>query len=139
MTILTGIFFLSHPNTYRFEPKNILDSISLHLLTTNIHFGINLWYGFITLLSLIVLFGSLLAVITIITGESSGLDHHMRDMNGASQMLDSLITAYPFTNSFGSCLSGHTIALLIGGLSIYGIYSLLKHRNQPIKRLRIQI
>jgi len=139
MFVLTGIFFLSHPNTYQFESKNTLDSISLHLLTTNLHFGISVWYGFIFLLSVVVILGSLLAVISMLTGESSALDYHMRDMNGMSQMLESISAVYPFEKPFRSCLSAHIYSTMLVGFTVFIIYKLLKYRNQPIKRLRIQI
>ena len=139
MTILTGIFFLFRPNTYQFEPKNILDSISLHFLTTYVHFGINIWYGFITLLSILIVLGCLLAIISVFTGESSSLDYHVRDMNGISQILDSLSITYPFTNSFSSCLSAHICCIMFSSFTVFIIYTLLKYQNEPIKRLRIQI
>lgn len=139
MFVLTGIFFLSHPNTYQFESKNILDSISLHLLTTNLHFGISVWYGFVTLLSIVVLLGCVVSIITIFTGESSALDYHMRDMNGISQMLDSLSATYPFANSFNSSWNGHICTIMFGGFTIFLIYKLLKYRNPLTKQLRIQI
>lgn len=139
MTILTGIFFLFHPNTYQFEPKNILESISLHFLTTNIHFGINVWYGFISLLSIVVILGCVISIITIFTGESSALDYHLRDMNGTSQMLDSLSAVYPFTNPFVSCLSAHIYSIIFTSFTVFLIYKLLKYRNPLTKRLRIQI
>ena len=139
MFVLTGIFFLSHPNTYQFESKNILDSISLHLLTTNLHVGISVWYGFIALLSIVVLLGCLVSIITIFTGESSALDYHMRDMNGISQMLDSMSAVYPFTNPFRSCLSAHIYSIIFTSFIVFLIYKLLKYRNPLTKRLRIQI
>ena len=139
MFVLTGIFFLSHPNTYQFESKNILESISLHFLTTYVHFGINVWYGFITLLSIVVLLGCLVSIITIFTGESSVLDYHLRDMNGISQMLDSLSSVYPFTNSFSSCLSTHMYSIVFTSFTIFLIYKLLKWRNPLTKQLRIKI
>jgi hypothetical protein len=139
MFVLTGIFFLSHPNTYQFESTNTLDSISLCLLTTNLHLGITIWYGFIFLLSIVVILGSLLAIITVLTGESSGLEYTMRDMNGISQMFDSISAVYPFANSFRSCFSSHIYSIVLVSFTVFLTYKLLKYRNHSVNRLRIQI
>jgi hypothetical protein len=139
MFVLTGIFFLSHPNTYQFGSKNILASISLCLLTTNLHLGITIWYGFIFLLSIFVILGSLVAIITVLTGESSGLEYTMRDMNGISQMFDSISAVYPFANSFSSCLSAHIYSSILVSFTVFMIYKLLKWRNPLTKQLRIKI
>ncbi|NDB60010.1 E3 ubiquitin-protein ligase MARCH [bacterium] len=139
ITILTGIFYIFHPNTYQFEQKNILESILLYFLTTNIHFGIHMCYVVISLLFIVLLLGTIVSVYLMLTGDSSSYNHHLHDMNGISQILDSFNTTYTFKKPFISCFYGHTITFLIGGLFIYGIYSFLKWRNPPVKRLRIQI
>jgi hypothetical protein len=139
MSILTGIFYLTNPNTYQFESKNIIDSISLLFLTTSFHLGIYLLYVVTGILIIIIILGTILCLVSMLTGESSGYDYHLHDMNGMSKIFENFLRTYPLQKSAISCWSATICSIVIGGLSIYLIYSFLKWRNQPTKKLRIQI
>lgn len=91
------------------------------------------------ILSLVVLFATIISIISVFTGEASGFDFNSYDTRGFFELTDNILTTYPLQKTAVSCITAHIVSISIGCLIVFAIYSILKLQNEPIKRIRIEI
>jgi hypothetical protein len=140
LTMLSCLFCVVYPATYQFASTNIFEQISLCLTTTHIHLAIHVWYGFVTLLTIIVILGLVLSIISVFTGESSGFDNSYHyNTDGFFRMAESLFTSYPMKSAVVSAWHSHLFCIIVTSGMIYLAFTFIERYNQPVKRLRIQI